>query len=204
MAPPHGLAAIVDGQHRLGAAHVLDQRGDLHDGLAQILVEVYPPMGDASVRELFTEINKSEPVTLIDLPEDFGGASRDENQLLTAAAETLKARYPAMFKASQACRAPHLNVLVILRSRSCFCSSTAALLRERRAILVFVLDIVLLGLVLLLFGLTLLCRCHIPGMGRHDLLVVSCFNILLLLPHIFQLPLQLHLRLGWRCRRRCC
>ena len=67
-------------------------------------------MGDASVRELFTEINKSEPVTLIDLPEDFGGASRDENQLLTAAAETLKARYPAMFKASQACRAPHLNV----------------------------------------------------------------------------------------------
>ena len=110
MAPPHGLAAIVDGQHRLGAAHVLDQRGDLHDGLAQILVEVYPPMGDASVRELFTEINKSEPVTLIDLPEDFGGASRDENQLLTAAAETLKARYPAMFKASQACRAPHLNV----------------------------------------------------------------------------------------------
>lgn len=61
---------IVDGQHRLGAAHVLAAQGKLNGLLGQILVEVYPPMEEKSVRELFTEINRMEPVTLVDLPEE--------------------------------------------------------------------------------------------------------------------------------------
>lgn len=65
---PTGM--IVDGQHRLGAAHVLAAQGKLNGLLGQILVEVYPPMEEKSVRELFTEINRMEPVTLVDLPEE--------------------------------------------------------------------------------------------------------------------------------------
>jgi hypothetical protein len=61
---------VVDGQHRLGAAHVLASKGKLNGLLGQILVEVYPPMEEKSVRELFTEINRMEPVTLVDLPEE--------------------------------------------------------------------------------------------------------------------------------------
>ena len=67
---------IVDGQHRLGAAHVLASQGKLTALLGQILVEVYPPMEEQRVRELFTEINRMEPVTLVDLPEDQVSTAR--------------------------------------------------------------------------------------------------------------------------------
>lgn len=65
---PTGM--IVDGQHRLGAAHVMASQGKLSGLLGQILVEVYPPMEEKAVRELFTEINRMEPVTLVDFPEE--------------------------------------------------------------------------------------------------------------------------------------
>lgn len=108
-ASPIGM--LIDGQHRLGAAHVLSQRNKLEGVLAQILVEVYPPMEDARVKELFVEINRAEPVLLIDMPE--GGASESDNAKLTTAAEVLRERYPEMFKASHNCRAPHVNVDVL-------------------------------------------------------------------------------------------
>lgn len=105
------LGTLIDGQHRLGAAHLLAQRGKLDGELASILVEVYPPMPEQGVKDLFTEINRAEPVLLIDLPD--GGASEKDNAILTTAAEELAKRYPAMFKPSHGCRPPHLNVDVL-------------------------------------------------------------------------------------------
>ncbi|KOO30123.1 hypothetical protein Ctob_012497 [Chrysochromulina tobinii] len=105
------IGTLIDGQHRLGAAHLLAQRGKLDGALASILVEVYPPMEEQGVKDLFTEINRAEPVLLVDLPE--GGASDQDNAILTAAAEELAQRYPAMFKPSHGCRPPHLNVDVL-------------------------------------------------------------------------------------------
>ena len=105
------LGAVIDGQHRLGAAHLLSQRGKLSAPLQDILVEVYPAMSDKKIGEIFTEINRAEPVTLVDLPE--GGATPQANAVLTEAAERLRERHPAMFKHSHGCRAPHLNVDVL-------------------------------------------------------------------------------------------
>ena len=65
-------------------------------------------MEEKAIKSLFVEINKAEPVKLVDMPE--GGASASENMILTEAAEELRRRYSAMFKPSQACRPPHLNV----------------------------------------------------------------------------------------------
>ena len=56
------LGAVIDGQHRLGAAHLLQQRKKLTPTLQEILVEVYPPMPEKRIGELFTEINRAEPV----------------------------------------------------------------------------------------------------------------------------------------------
>ena len=70
-------------------------------------------MAEQAVKELFTEINRAEPVLLVDLPDTDGGASADENAMLTDAAELLAQRYPAMFKPSHSCRPPHLNVDVL-------------------------------------------------------------------------------------------
>lgn len=53
-------------------------------------------------------LSQAEPVKLVDLPEF--GASEEENTILTEAAEEMRRRYGAMFKPSQACRPPHLNV----------------------------------------------------------------------------------------------
>ena len=105
------IGMLIDGQHRLGAAHLLSQRGKLDGALATMLVEVYPPMSEQGVKDLFTEINRAEPVLLIDLPD--GGASETDNAIITSAAEQLAARHPEMFKASQNCRPPHLNVDVL-------------------------------------------------------------------------------------------
>lgn len=105
------LGAVIDGQHRLGAAHLLSQRGKLSAPLQDILVEVYPAMSDKRIGEIFTEINRAEPVALVDLPE--GGATPQANAVLTEAAERLRERHPAMFKQSHGCRAPHLNVDVL-------------------------------------------------------------------------------------------
>ena len=68
-------------------------------------------MEEANIKELFTEINKAEPVLLVDLPD--GGASETDNAVLTIAAETLRDKYPAMFKPSHGCRPPHVNVDVM-------------------------------------------------------------------------------------------
>lgn len=77
----------------------------------RILVEVYPAQTeenqDSQVNELFTEVNKAEPVKLVDLP---GVAKAKDRKIITEVAELLKAKYPTMFSESQRCRTPHLNV----------------------------------------------------------------------------------------------
>ena len=77
---------------------------------------MYPATSEQAAKELFTEINKAEPVVLVDMPEI--GASDDENALISEAAEALRQRYPNMFKASRTCRPPHVN-LDVLRNQMC-------------------------------------------------------------------------------------
>ena len=86
--------------------------------LNRILVEVFPqptktppsPTNDNDdnhAKEIFTEINKAEPVKLVDMP---GVAKVTDRRIIDGAASTLAETYPAMFKPSQKCRAPHLNL----------------------------------------------------------------------------------------------
>ena len=104
-----GRLTILDGQHRVGAMAVLAEKGDAGIDLDNILVEVHSSStkeSDTSV-ELFTEINKAEPVKLVDMP---GVATKGEQNIINGAAESMKARFPDMFKQSQQCRSPHLNI----------------------------------------------------------------------------------------------
>ena len=65
---------------------------------------------DAFAASLFTEINKAEPVQLVDLPDKADAA---EKQILEDAAQVLALDFPTMFKPSTRCRAPHINVDVL-------------------------------------------------------------------------------------------
>jgi hypothetical protein len=91
-----------------------------HFDLTRILVEVYPESKNSSrsssesssssshAADLFVEINKAEPVKLVDLPGM--GAKKSEAHVINQGAHALHERYPEMFSASQRCRAPHLNL----------------------------------------------------------------------------------------------
>ena len=119
----NGKLCILDGQHRVGMLDTLakGKRGsattakdnDAHRmmNLDQILVEVYPQQpehhNENHAQELFLEINKAEPVKLVDLP---GVAKKGDRKLLTEAAEQLASQYANMFSTSSKCRAPHLNI----------------------------------------------------------------------------------------------
>ena len=131
-----GRLSVLDGQHRVGMMALLEEeqrrlRADGTDGagggelasldLDRILVEVILPRrsvagaGDrarASQHDddraaVFTEINKAEPVRLLDLP---GAAPRKTRAVIDHAAEHCRDAYPAMFSASPRCRAPHLHL----------------------------------------------------------------------------------------------
>lgn len=76
--------------------------------LDRIMVEVFPQSdSETHAQDLFTEINKAEPVKLVDMP---GVASETDRQTITKSASRLQQKFPEMFRASQKCRAPHLNV----------------------------------------------------------------------------------------------
>jgi len=129
-----GRLAILDGQHRVGMMAILQERrkmrrkgakgaeNDTADDeandeedtdcldLERVLVEVFPqpPSGLPShARDIFTEINKAEPVKLVDMP---GVAKKSERNIIDDAAQRLMDAHPDMFKPSQRCRTPHLNV----------------------------------------------------------------------------------------------
>lgn len=131
-----GRLSILDGQHRVGMMALLkeEQRknsgkgnktSQLSDELANldldnIVVEVFFPRqsSDDSVSSssgqeqddkaiIFTEINKAEPVKLIDLP---GVTSKSTRDIIDHAATHFYDTYPGMFSPSARCRAPHLHL----------------------------------------------------------------------------------------------
>ena len=77
----------------------------------KVLVEVFPAQKDhneeAQAKDLFLEVNKAEPVKLVDLP---GVAKASDRKIITEVAERLQDKFPEMFSDSQRCRSPHLNV----------------------------------------------------------------------------------------------
>lgn len=93
--------------------------------LDRVLVEVFPQPSSLNnddndndndndtintnnhAQEIFTEINKAEPVKLLDMP---GIAKLSDRRIIDGAASTLLMTYSTMFKPSQKCRVPHLNV----------------------------------------------------------------------------------------------
>lgn len=102
----------MDGQHRVGMMAILQEnKTQVSFDLERVLVEVFPEHPnekyDAYAQEIFTEINKAEPVKLVDMP---GVASKTDRNVITEGASRLKEAFPDMFKPSQQCRAPHLNI----------------------------------------------------------------------------------------------
>lgn len=120
----NGKLSIVDGQHRVGMMKILQDKQneaqqnmpnanitmDIID-LDRILVEVYPQRTeirtDDYAQDIFLEINKAEPVKLVDMP---GVASAKDRKLISTAINRLEAAYPTMFSPSQRCRVPHVNI----------------------------------------------------------------------------------------------
>jgi hypothetical protein len=79
-------------------------------GLDRVAVEVYqqrPEDPPNHAEQIFVEINKAEPVKLVDLP---GVATRKDRDIISNGAESIMEKYPEMFKPSQLCRPPHLNL----------------------------------------------------------------------------------------------
>jgi hypothetical protein len=107
-----GSLKIIDGQHRIGMLKVLEEKAAADDfDFEQILVEVYPQKEDQTedvhARDLFLEVNKAEPVKLVDLP---GVAKAADRKVINEGADRLQEKYPDMFSPSQRCRAPHVNI----------------------------------------------------------------------------------------------
>ena len=106
---------VLDGQHRIGAFVELFKSGHVAED-DEVLVEVLPVQVstkkidvDSMICSLFKEINMAEPVKLVDLPS-AEKAAESERQILNEAAEKLKETFPDMFRASQRCRIPHVNI----------------------------------------------------------------------------------------------
>ena len=127
----NGKLSIVDGQHRVGMMAALREtiNKKLEKGedvgawnaadsvFEQVLVEVYPEPtqnsettatnDDKFAEKVFLEINKAEPVKLIDMP---GVASAADRKVITDAVEALQEKYSHMFSPSQRCRVPNVNM----------------------------------------------------------------------------------------------
>ena len=123
-----GKLTILDGQHRVGMMQVLKTQHNIEaevDGnlpltntmvdLDNILVEVYSeeslnnnaPSDKNYAEEIFLEINKAEPLKLIDMP---GVSKAQDRNVITDAVDRLRTQYPEMFSTSQRCRVPNVNV----------------------------------------------------------------------------------------------
>ena len=106
-----GNLSIIDGQHRVGMLQVLqeEKKAASKFDFDKILVEVYPQpegAGDSHAKDIFLEVNKAEPVKLVDLP---GVAKASHRKIINETALSLRETFPEMFSDSQRCRAPHLN-----------------------------------------------------------------------------------------------
>jgi hypothetical protein len=95
---------IFDGQHRLVAIAEMLEDGTKPD--FQMTVEVFPVTSEEDIKALFLELNKSEKVLEIDLPDTL---APQEKQIIDEAVHALQHQFRAMFKPSQNCRVPHVN-----------------------------------------------------------------------------------------------
>jgi len=107
-----GSLNIIDGQHRIGMLKMLEDKDPHADfDFQKVLVEVFPAQKetkeDLQMKEIFLEVNKAEPVKLVDLP---GVAKAKDRKIINEVADRLRKRFPEMFSESQRCRAPHLNI----------------------------------------------------------------------------------------------
>ena len=108
-----GSVSIIDGQHRVGMLAILSMKKapGLQFSLDKILVEVFKnqsQLDDSIIAgDLFSDINKAEPVKLIDMP---GEANRDHLRIINPVAETLEQMFPNMFKPNARCLPPHLHL----------------------------------------------------------------------------------------------
>jgi len=110
-----GKLCVIDGQHRIGMMAWLQQQrqqqedSDDSSSFDNVLVEVYTHLQDEKdhKKALFLEINKAEPVKLVDMP---GVAKAGVRNVITGAVDKLQEAYPKMFSPSQKCRTPNVNV----------------------------------------------------------------------------------------------
>jgi hypothetical protein len=117
-----GQLSILDGQHRVGMFTILEgmKKDSRTSFLDQIVVEVYsnvesehasaPPSTDSDsnhAKEIFLEINKAEPVKLVDIPGIVKGSDR---KILNEAVQNLHDEFHEMFRPSTKCHPPHLNI----------------------------------------------------------------------------------------------
>jgi hypothetical protein len=124
-----GKLCIIDGQHRVGMMKILQEKQQQGENnstglssvdLDHILVEVFTETESISsgaskvsssivdhAQELFTEINKAEPVKLVDMP---GVATAKERKMISQSCAKLEEKYAVMFSPSQKCRPPNVNV----------------------------------------------------------------------------------------------
>ena len=88
-----------------------DKVSDDDFNFERVLVEVFPSQiehdEELQTKEIFLEVNKAEPVKLVDLP---GVAKAKDRKIINEVAERLRNNFPDMFSESQRCRVPHLNV----------------------------------------------------------------------------------------------
>lgn len=118
----NGKLSILDGQHRVGMMSILQERQseqlksnsttvEEYLDLDRVLVEVYPQTPEIRsidhAQDIFLEINKAEPVRVIDMP---GVASKKDRSIISEAVDRLEANYQIMFSPSQRCRAPNMNI----------------------------------------------------------------------------------------------
>ncbi|KAG5179718.1 hypothetical protein JKP88DRAFT_261234 [Tribonema minus] len=61
-------SAIVDGQHRVAALMIMSEAGAWDKAAHNVAVDVVPTSDEQEGCDLFTEINKAEPVRLVDMP----------------------------------------------------------------------------------------------------------------------------------------
>lgn len=105
-----GKLSVLDGQHRVGMMlNLLEKKNANEDSLdmalfENVLVEVYSqPQAqgsdvDSHAEQVFLEINKAEPIKLVDMP---GVASAADRRVITEAVAGLKNQYPKMFSTSR-------------------------------------------------------------------------------------------------------
>jgi hypothetical protein len=117
-----GQLSILDGQHRVGMFTILEglKKDSRTSFLDRIVVEVYsneeaeaasaPPSTESDsnhAKEIFLEINKAEPVKLVDIPGIVKGSER---KILNEAVQQLHDEFREMFRPSTKCHPPHLNI----------------------------------------------------------------------------------------------